>query len=309
MQINGGCARIPDILRVPVNILASGPAAAPAAAMHLAGSVGEDLITVDMGGTSIDVCMIQGGRAAMSRDIQVEEPADRRLRRGRPLDRRRRRARSRGSTPAARCASVRAAPDRVPDRPATTSAAASRPSPTPTSCSATCDPDAFLGGRRRLRDDLSRAGRRRATWASRSGSRRSRRRPASCGSSTRTWSARSAPSRSSAASIRAASRSSAGAAPAGCTRPSSRASWGWSKVFVPLEAGVFCAFGMTVTDVRHDHLMALHEVSDAIDLDAVNELFAELEACGPPRAAGRGLRGVGDPPRALSRRALPGPGA
>ena len=29
MQINGGCARVPEILRRPVNILASGPAAAP----------------------------------------------------------------------------------------------------------------------------------------------------------------------------------------------------------------------------------------------------------------------------------------
>jgi N-methylhydantoinase A len=51
-----------------------------------------------------------------------------------------------------------------------------------------------------------------------------------------------------------------------------------SRVFVPLEAGVFCAFGMTVTDVRHDHVAALHVVSDAVDLDAVNERLATLES-------------------------------
>ncbi|MGE0067952.1 MAG: hydantoinase/oxoprolinase N-terminal domain-containing protein, partial [Solirubrobacterales bacterium] len=72
MQINGGCARVPQILAAPVNILASGPAAAPAAAQHFAGAIGADLISVDMGGTSLDVCLIEGGRAAMSREIQVE---------------------------------------------------------------------------------------------------------------------------------------------------------------------------------------------------------------------------------------------
>ena len=138
MQINGGCARIPDILRVPVNILASGPAAAPAAAVHLAGNIGEDLITVDMGGTSIDVCMIQAGRAAMSRDIQVEDQPigvsavdvhsigaggglDR-------VDRRRRR-------PARRSSQRRIASGTGLLR---LRRHASRPSPTRTSCSATC---------------------------------------------------------------------------------------------------------------------------------------------------------------------------
>src|ERR1700761_4093816 len=72
MQINGGCARVPEILARPVNILASGPGAAPPAALPSAGSVGEDLISVDMGGPSLDVCLIEGGRAAMSREIQVE---------------------------------------------------------------------------------------------------------------------------------------------------------------------------------------------------------------------------------------------
>jgi N-methylhydantoinase A len=43
-------------------LIGSGPAAAPSAGIYL-GSLKErkDLITVDMGGTSFDVCLIQGG--------------------------------------------------------------------------------------------------------------------------------------------------------------------------------------------------------------------------------------------------------
>src|SRR5207247_10846843 len=33
----------------------------------------EDAISVDMGGTSFDVCVVRGGRAAVSRDLRVED--------------------------------------------------------------------------------------------------------------------------------------------------------------------------------------------------------------------------------------------
>jgi N-methylhydantoinase A len=72
MQINGGCASVPDILRRPVNVLASGPAAAPAAAAHYVRNASlRNVITIDMGGTSLDACLIRDGRAAISRNIQV----------------------------------------------------------------------------------------------------------------------------------------------------------------------------------------------------------------------------------------------
>ena len=74
MQINGGCASVQEIIRRPVNVLASGPAAAPAAAAALvSGQDDKNVITIDMGGTSLDVCLIRDGRAAMSRNVQVEE--------------------------------------------------------------------------------------------------------------------------------------------------------------------------------------------------------------------------------------------
>ena len=72
MQNNGGCATIPDILRRPVSVVASGPAAGPAAARAYGRELGHnDLITIDMGGTSFDVSVIRDDKVAMSRTLQV----------------------------------------------------------------------------------------------------------------------------------------------------------------------------------------------------------------------------------------------
>jgi len=75
MQVNGGCASVPDILARPVNAVASGPAAGPAAGAHYAANTQapDRLIVVDMGGTSFDVCMLRDGEPVMSTDIQVAD--------------------------------------------------------------------------------------------------------------------------------------------------------------------------------------------------------------------------------------------
>ena len=75
MQVNGGCAAAPDILARPVNAVASGPAAGPAAAAHYAAATKspDRLIVVDMGGTSFDVCLLRDGEAVMSSDIKVAD--------------------------------------------------------------------------------------------------------------------------------------------------------------------------------------------------------------------------------------------
>ena len=70
MQVNGGVGTVDDVLRVPVTLLASGPAAGPAAASHTARG---DAITIDMGGTSLDVAIVRAGRAAVSRELRVRE--------------------------------------------------------------------------------------------------------------------------------------------------------------------------------------------------------------------------------------------
>ena len=53
---------------------------------------------------------------------------------------------------------------------------------------------------------------------------------------------------------------------------------GLTTVISPREAGGFCAMGMTAADVRHDYLLAAPQRSDACDIQAVNLLYADLEA-------------------------------
>lgn len=62
MQSNGGLASIGEAGRRPVALLESGPAAGVAACSYLAGLKGvENLLAVDMGGTSFDVAVIVDG--------------------------------------------------------------------------------------------------------------------------------------------------------------------------------------------------------------------------------------------------------
>ncbi len=72
MQSNGGLMRIPLAASHPNELLLSGPAAGVAFALRLGERTGErDLITVDMGGTSTDVCVIRDGQAAQTREGEI----------------------------------------------------------------------------------------------------------------------------------------------------------------------------------------------------------------------------------------------
>ncbi|MBM4433561.1 MAG: hydantoinase/oxoprolinase family protein [Chloroflexi bacterium] len=57
-----------------VYLIGSGPAAAPAAALHAGAASGRrDLLSVDMGGTSFDVCMIRGGEIPTTTEGWVQD--------------------------------------------------------------------------------------------------------------------------------------------------------------------------------------------------------------------------------------------
>lgn len=57
-----------------VQLIGSGPAAAPAGAIHLGERVGSsDLVSIDMGGTSLDVCLIRGGEIPNTTEGWVED--------------------------------------------------------------------------------------------------------------------------------------------------------------------------------------------------------------------------------------------
>ncbi|PXX37923.1 hydantoinase/oxoprolinase family protein [Aquitalea magnusonii] len=69
-QSNGGLA-IGNVMKErAVNAINSGPASAPQAGLYLAGPFGIDnVITVDMGGTSFDITLAKGGQTNLNRDI------------------------------------------------------------------------------------------------------------------------------------------------------------------------------------------------------------------------------------------------
>jgi N-methylhydantoinase A len=76
MQSNGGVMS-PEVLRdFAANTLLSGPAGGPVTGLFFARNYGLDnLITLDMGGTSLDVCLIRDGQAAVTTRAEVAEYA------------------------------------------------------------------------------------------------------------------------------------------------------------------------------------------------------------------------------------------
>uniref|UniRef100_A0A9E7ZV81 Hydantoinase/oxoprolinase family protein n=1 Tax=Bosea sp. NBC_00436 TaxID=2969620 RepID=A0A9E7ZV81_9HYPH len=69
---NGGIMSADEARRLPVHTLLSGPAAGVTAAQVLGGFLGLDrILTLDMGGTSTDVSLIDGGRAMTTGQAEV----------------------------------------------------------------------------------------------------------------------------------------------------------------------------------------------------------------------------------------------
>jgi len=71
-QSNGGTLPAPAIKREVVRTLLSGPAAGVTGAVHVARQVGEtNLITLDMGGTSTDVCLVTNGQPQVTTENRL----------------------------------------------------------------------------------------------------------------------------------------------------------------------------------------------------------------------------------------------
>jgi len=72
-QSNGGVARPEQVNRNPATTLLSGPAGAVMGAVYLCGLAGfQDFITFDMGGTSLDVCLVREGSAQVSTQREID---------------------------------------------------------------------------------------------------------------------------------------------------------------------------------------------------------------------------------------------
>jgi N-methylhydantoinase A len=73
MQANGGRASFKSACKVPVNVTNSGPIAGAIAGAYLARQLGfPNAITLDMGGTSCDVALIESGNLKFSTESKVE---------------------------------------------------------------------------------------------------------------------------------------------------------------------------------------------------------------------------------------------
>ncbi|MGC4027707.1 MAG: hydantoinase/oxoprolinase family protein [Steroidobacteraceae bacterium] len=73
MQSNGGTVPLATAANLPLTMLRSGPAAGVSGAIAFAQNVGiHDIITMDMGGTSVDIAVITSGIPETTQDIEVD---------------------------------------------------------------------------------------------------------------------------------------------------------------------------------------------------------------------------------------------
>ena len=78
MTSNGGIATAGRARRLPVSTVLSGPAGGVAAAVHLGSLLNvSNIITCDMGGTSTDVCLIEGLRIPVGNEQKIADYANR----------------------------------------------------------------------------------------------------------------------------------------------------------------------------------------------------------------------------------------
>ena len=72
MQSNGGLMSVATTRRHPVRTLLSGPAGGVVGAVGVARAAGlDDIIAMDMGGTSLDICLVRDGEITLSTEGQV----------------------------------------------------------------------------------------------------------------------------------------------------------------------------------------------------------------------------------------------
>jgi N-methylhydantoinase A len=78
MTSTGGIATAARARRLPVSTVLSGPSAGVTAAVHLGAQLGiANIITCDMGGTSTDVCLIEGLKVPMTSEQKISHYSNR----------------------------------------------------------------------------------------------------------------------------------------------------------------------------------------------------------------------------------------
>ncbi len=278
MQLNGGCAAVDHVLRAPVSIVHSGPAAAPAASRWIVEQIGlEDAMTIDMGGTSFEAGIIRRGEIPLSRDEMIAHQ---------PI-----------GLPAVEIASIgagggsiawvdnggalRVGPQSAGSMPGPAAYARGGRFPTVTDANIVLgylSPETFLGGRRPLRPDLAL----KAIEEHVAG-------PLGI----------SDPHEAAAGILRVVNDNMVNAIravtvergidPRGfvmVTGGGGGALHGArmadaleiASIVVPFQSGLLSAFGMTVSDVRHDYSATLYAQTSDMPWDELNAIYRKLEA-------------------------------
>lgn len=288
MQINGGCSSVAEILHRPVNILASGPAAAPAAARYYAQGLDiEDIVCIDMGGTSLDIALVHGGQTKLSRDIRVEDQ---------PVGVAGVEVLSIGAGGGSIAwvdngGALRVGPQSAGARPGPAAYGQGGVEPTVTDANlvlGNLHPDHFLGGRRRLDLEKSRA----AIESRVAGPLGMSVEEAAAGIlrivNANMVNAIRAISVQRGIDIRKFTMMVGGGA-GGLHGVALARELGISTVLIPREAGTLCAFGMTVTDVRCDEMAVHYALSSKLDLAALDEVLAGLRKTATARLLAQGF--------------------
>ena len=277
IQLNGGCASVEAVLQKPIYALASGPAAGPAAALHCAKRENlADVIAVDMGGTSFDVCMVTGGQASMTKEMRVEDM---------PVGVAAVDVHSIGAGGGSiawvdKGGALHVGPQSAGADPGPACYAQGGTQPTVTDANVVLgyiNPDYFLGGRRKIDPVLSRAAIERAVA-----------KPLGISVEEAAQGIFRLVNNNMISAIRAVSvergidpRNYAmvvGGGAGAIHAAKMAADLGMKKAIIPRYAGVFCSYGMVVSDVKHDHVKTMACNSERLDVARINALYAELEA-------------------------------
>jgi N-methylhydantoinase A len=277
MQLNGGCSTVANVLRRPIYALASGPAAGPTAGLDcLPETSSRNIITVDMGGTSFDVCLVHNGQPAITSELRVQDT---------PVGAAAVDVHSIGAGGGSIAwvdtgGALQVGPRSAGAEPGPACYGTGGTEPTVTDANVVLgfiNPDFFLGGRRRIDRELSCE-----AIAERIA------RPLGLSVQDAAWGIFRVVNSNMVNAIKVVSiergidpreytmvvGGGAGAIHAGMLA----ADLGVKTSIIPRYAGVFCSYGMIVSDVRHDYMKVFPSTTENLNLTAVNQIYSDLES-------------------------------
>jgi N-methylhydantoinase A len=277
MQLNGGCSTVENVLKRPIYALASGPAAGPTAGLNcFAPGTAANIIAMDMGGTSFDVCLVRGGQPAITTELRVADT---------PVGAAAVDVHSIGAGGGSiawidKGGALQVGPDSAGAEPGPSCYGLGGTEPTVTDANVVLgyiNPDFFLGGRRRIDPNLSH----RAIVEKIA-------KPLGLSVEEAAYGIFRIVNSNMVNAIKVVSiergidprgytfvvGGGAGAIHAGMLAPE----LGIKKAIVPRYAGVFCSYGMVVSDVRHDYMRVGPTNTEALDLAKINRIYEEMEA-------------------------------